>query len=84
MAYYISFVVRIRESESDNIVRGHIQHVSTQEGQYFSDVENMVQFIMSHLNPPTNKCTQEHEVDEGFQDGIVPFDPTFEAKNQDF
>ena len=50
--YYNTFVVKIWSDEAEEIIRGHIQHVSTQEEAYFLSLENMTDFIVSHLGPP--------------------------------
>ena len=48
--YYNTFVVKIWRDEE--IMRGHIQHASTQEHTYFLSLEDMKDFIVSHLAPP--------------------------------
>jgi len=50
MGYYNSFVVKIWTEDGQNLVRGYIQHVGTQEGIYFADWERMTSFISDHLN----------------------------------
>jgi hypothetical protein len=45
--YYSSFLVKIWV-EDGKIVRGRIQHVGTRESAYFSDLDKMVEFVMSH------------------------------------
>ena len=52
--YYNTFVVKIWCDEAEGIIRGHIQHVSTQEQTYFLGLENMTSFIVDHLSPLAN------------------------------
>ncbi len=54
MGYYNTFVVKIWCDEAEGIMRGHIQHVSTQEYEYFLSLENMTSFIVRHLGPPAH------------------------------
>ena len=49
MGYYNTFVVKIWCSDYGEMVRGHVQHVSSQEHAYFSSLENMTGFVVSHL-----------------------------------
>ena len=58
--YYNTFVVKIWRDEAEGTMRGYIQHVSTQEHAYFLSLENMTDFIVSHLGPPP--------IDSGTQD----------------
>jgi hypothetical protein len=48
--YYNSFVVKIWRDKG--AMRGHIQHVSSQEHIYFLNLDDMANFIRSHLGPP--------------------------------
>ena len=58
--YYNTFVVKIWCDETEGIMRGHIQHVTTQEYTYFLSLENMTNFIVSHLSPlPSDSVTQD-------------------------
>ena len=50
--YYNTFVVKIWQNEAEGTMRGHIQHVSTQEQAHFFGLKNMSNFILSHLGPP--------------------------------
>ena len=50
MGYYNSFVVKIWTEDGQNLTRGYIQHVGTQESIYFADWEKMTSFIRDHLN----------------------------------
>ena len=54
MGYYNTFVVKIWRDEAEGTMRGHIQHVSTQEHTYFLSLEDMTGFIRNHLDPPPN------------------------------
>ena len=58
--YYNTFVVKIWRDEAEGTMRGHIQHVTTQEYTYFLSLENMTNFIVSHLSPlPSDSVTQD-------------------------
>ncbi|MFC1893858.1 hypothetical protein ACFLYR_07550 [Chloroflexota bacterium] len=50
--YYNTFVVKIWRDEG--ILRGHIQHVGTQEHSYFLSLENLRDFIVNRLGPPAS------------------------------
>lgn len=52
MGYYNSFVVKVWSDEPGGKVRGHIQHVSSQESSHFLNLDKMLDFIISHLGPP--------------------------------
>jgi hypothetical protein len=49
--YYNSFVVRVW-SDGQGQLRGHIEHVLTQDSSTFSDPAAVVEFIRTHLAPP--------------------------------
>lgn len=59
--YYSSFVVKIWHSEAEGTMRGHIQHVSTQEHAHFFTLGNMSNFILSHLGPPAGDFITQDE-----------------------
>ncbi len=60
MGYYNTFVVKIWCDDGGEMIRGHIQHVSTQEYMYFPSPENMTDFIVSHLShSPKNPVTRD-------------------------
>ena len=59
MGYYNSFVVKIWTENGQNLTRGYVQHVGTQEGTYFADWEKMASFIRDHLNWHINGNTNE-------------------------
>jgi hypothetical protein len=50
MGYYNSFVVKIWTEDGQNLARGYIQHVGTQESTYFADWKKMANFMLSHLS----------------------------------
>lgn len=56
--YYNSFVVKIWRDKG--AMRGHIQHVSSQEHIYFLNLDDMADFIRSHLGPPRESVI-EHQ-----------------------
>jgi hypothetical protein len=47
--HYSSFVIKIWCDGGGGLVRGHIQHVSTQEYLRFFDLGDMNTFILNHL-----------------------------------
>ena len=61
MGYYSSFVVKIWVGDDQRMIRGHVQHVSTQESIYFLTLDKMVEFMMNHLNRPPNHWAQQEE-----------------------
>lgn len=62
MGYYNSFVLKIWTDEQERKVRGHILHVSSQEGIYFLNADKMVDFIMAHLEPPSDSVLESEEL----------------------
>lgn len=50
MGHYNSFLVKVWAEDGGGPVRGHIQHVGTEDTAHFSNWEKMVEFIMNHLN----------------------------------
>ena len=50
MGYYNSFLVKVWTEDGENLLRGYIQHVGTEEDIYFLKLENMVDFILAHIN----------------------------------
>lgn len=52
--YYNTFVVKIWCDEARGKMRGYVQHVSSQERIYFVNLEDMMNFVQSHLTPPLN------------------------------
>lgn len=61
--YYNTFVVKIWRDEAEGIMRGHIQHVTTQEYAYFLSLENMTNFIVSHLGPPPSDLGTQDKIE---------------------
>ena len=50
MGYYNSFLIKVWTDDSHNLLRGYIQHATTEEIAYFLNWEKMLDFIISHLN----------------------------------
>ena len=63
--YYNTFVVKIWCDDGGEMVRGHIQHVSTQEHTYFLSLENMADFMVSHLSPPPKDSGTQGKTQDG-------------------
>jgi len=63
VGYYNTFVIKIWRDEG--IIRGHIQHVSTQEQTYFLNFESMTDFIVSHLGPLLNDAATLEKIPGG-------------------
>ena len=60
MGYYNTFVVKVWCDDHEEMVRGHVQHVSSQEHAYFSNLENMTDFVVNHLGfAPSNLTVQD-------------------------
>ncbi len=54
MGYYNTFVVKIWCNEAEGIMRGHIQHVTARDYEYFLSLDSMTSFIVRHLGPPAH------------------------------
>ena len=54
MGYYSSFVVKLWVKDDQSLIKGHVQHVGTQEGRHFLTFDKMMEFMLDHLNPPPN------------------------------
>ena len=54
MGYYNTFVVRIWCNDALELNRGYVQHVSSQEQQYFLAMGDLTDFILGHLIPPAH------------------------------
>ena len=50
MGHYNSFLIRIWTDNGQNLVRGYIQHVGTEEVVHFMDWNKMVDFMTDHLD----------------------------------
>jgi len=58
VGHYNTFVVKIWCDDCGDMIRGHIQHVSSQEYGHFSSLNNMTDFVVGHLgHPPSNPVT---------------------------
>ena len=66
MGYYNSFVVKIWSEEPGGAVRGHIQHVSSQENSHFLNLDKMLDFMKAHLGPPAPPPRRDNG-DEGVE-----------------
>ena len=54
VGYYNSFVIKVWCNDDQELIRGYIQHVGTEEHTYFLHLEKITDFITSHLEPPAN------------------------------
>ena len=59
MGHYNSFLVRVWTEDGENIVRGYIQHVGSQENMHFRNLEKMVGFMLNHLGWHINGDARE-------------------------
>ena len=50
MGYYNSFLIKVWTEDEGNLIRGHIQHVGTEEDIYFLKWGKMVDFMLAHIN----------------------------------
>ena len=50
MGHYDSFVARVWIDDAEDIIRGYIQHVGTQETMHFYDLDKINEFILSHIH----------------------------------
>ena len=63
MGNYNSFLVRVWTEDGENLLRGYVQHVGTEEDMYFLKCEKMVDFVLTHINWHVNHQMYEDEVD---------------------
>lgn len=54
VGHYNTFVVRIWCNDQRELIRGYIQHVSTESHAYFLNLESMTGFISGHLGTPVD------------------------------
>jgi hypothetical protein len=62
--YYNTFVVKVWCNEADETLRGYIQHVSSQERVYFNNLEDVNQFMKSHLKSPFSDMTDNGNIEK--------------------
>ncbi|MFP3898128.1 MAG: hypothetical protein ACLFVD_02335 [Dehalococcoidia bacterium] len=60
--YYNTFLVKIWRDEAKKTMRGHIQHVSTQEHIRFVSLEDMNGFIVNHLGRPSGDTSPQKTI----------------------
>jgi hypothetical protein len=63
MGHYDSFVVRVWVDDTEDITRGYIQHVGTQETMHFYDLDKINEFILSHIHLQSNNLEDEQARD---------------------
>jgi hypothetical protein len=63
MGHYDSFVVRVWVDDTEDITRGYIQHVGTQETMHFYDLNKINEFILSHIHLQSNNLEDEQARD---------------------
>ncbi len=61
MGYYSSFVVKLWVHDDRRMIKGHVQHVGTQESRHFLTFDKMVEFMLDHLDPPPNHWAEPQE-----------------------
>ena len=67
MGYYNTFVVKIWCDYTGEMLRGNIQHVSTQERSYFLSLPDMTDFIVKHLSPSPNGSVLQNKTRDGLR-----------------
>jgi hypothetical protein len=65
MGHYSSFIVKVWTDETEDIARGYIQHVGTQETRYFMDLSKITEFILSHMHSQSGDLESEQVSPEG-------------------
>jgi hypothetical protein len=60
VGHYNTFVVKIWCDDYGDMIRGHIQHASSQEYAHFSSLKNMTDFVVSYLGPPPNNSVTQN------------------------
>jgi hypothetical protein len=63
MGHYSSFIVKVWTGETEDITRGYIQHVGSQETRYFIDLRKMTEFILSHIRSQSGDLESEQVSD---------------------
>ena len=66
MGHYNSFLVKLWTEDEENLLRGYIQHVGTEEDIYFLTWEKMVDFILDHSKWNINNRIYQDEWDSFF------------------
>ncbi len=51
MGQYQTFIIRFWTDDTEDVARGHIQHVATGRGLYFRDIDRMLHFLDEHVSP---------------------------------
>jgi hypothetical protein len=65
MGHYSSFIVKVWTDETEDIARGYIQHVGTQETRYFMDLDKIAEFILRHIHSQYSELESEQVTAEG-------------------
>jgi len=65
MGHYSSFIVKVWTDETEDIARGYIQHVGTQETRYFMNLDKITEFILSHIHSQSSELESEEVTAEG-------------------
>jgi hypothetical protein len=63
MGCHNSFLIRVWKEDGDNLIRGYIQHVGTEEDIYFLKWGEMVDFLLGHIDWHINQRVCEDESD---------------------
>jgi hypothetical protein len=66
MGHYDSFVVRVWIDDAEDIIRGYIQHVGTQETMHFYDLNKINEFILRHIHLQPGGLEDERASDDSY------------------
>ncbi len=66
MGHYDSFVVKVWVDDTEDITRGYIQHVGTQETMHFYDLDKVSEFILSHIHLQSGDLEVEQSSDDNY------------------
>ena len=66
MEDYISFIIRLRVNDSQNIDRGYVQHVGSQDYIYFTNFDEAIEFMTNYVNQPVKEYIRE-EIEDNKQ-----------------
>jgi len=74
VGYYNTFVVKIWCNDHGQMVRGHVQHVSSKDYIYFLGLNDMNDFVISHVNLPPKNSFNLKRTQPGLTLNIGDFD----------
>ena len=74
VGYYNTFVVKIWCNDHGQMARGHVQHVSSKDYIYFLGLNDMNDFIISHVKLPSKNSVNLKRMQPGLMSNIGDID----------